>query len=91
MGESHTTQSPVLQPFNQYDGVYRFRGSEESHPISLPFLNGSEGSSFPGFVLPYDMVDSDSVMGMKPVDASVVIGYEVDEFTHTWLTYHFVL
>ena len=30
------------------------------------------------------MVNSESVMGIKPGDSSVVIGYQVDEFTHTW-------
>ena len=37
-----------------------------------------------------DAVDSDSVMGVKPSDSSVVIGYQVDEFTHTWTTEQFV-
>ena len=30
------------------------------------------------------MVISESVMGVKPGDSGVVIGYQVDEFTHTW-------
>ena len=38
------------------------------------------------------MVDSESVMGIKPGDSSVVIGYQVDEFTHTrsaeWFVAH---
>ena len=43
------------------------------------------GSSFPGLVPSDDAVDPDSVMGIKPVDSGVVIGYyQVDEFTHTW-------
>ena len=29
-------------------------------------------------------------MGIKPVDSSVVIGYQVDEFTHTWSAEWFV-
>ena len=36
------------------------------------------------------MVDSESVMGVKPGDSSVVIGYQVDEFTHTWSEGQFV-
>ena len=36
------------------------------------------------------MVDSDSVMGIKPGDSSVVIGYQVDEFTRTWSAEWFV-
>ena len=30
------------------------------------------------------------MVGVKPGDSSVVIGYEVDEFTHTWLREQFV-
>ena len=36
------------------------------------------------------MVNSESVMGIKPGDSSVVIGYQVDEFTHTWYAEWFV-
>ena len=32
----------------------------------------------------------DSVMGIKPGDSSVVIGYQVDEFTRTWSAEWFV-
>ena len=31
-----------------------------------------------------DAVNPDSVMGIKPGDSGVVIGYQVDEFTCTW-------
>ena len=31
-----------------------------------------------------DTVNSESVMGVKPGDSSVVTGYQVDEFTCTW-------
>ena len=48
------------------------------------------GSSFPGLVPSDDVVDSDSVMGIKSGDSSVVIGYQVDEFTHTWSVEQFV-
>ena len=37
-----------------------------------------------------DAVDSESVMGVKPGDSSVVIGYQVDEFTHLWSAEQFV-
>ena len=30
------------------------------------------------------MVESESAVGIKPGDSGVVIGYQVDEFTHTW-------
>ena len=36
------------------------------------------------------MVDSESVMCIKPGDSSVVIGYQVDEHTHTWSAEQFV-
>ena len=38
----------------------------ESHQIPPPSLHSREGSSFPGFVPPDDMVDSKWVMDMKP-------------------------
>ena len=37
-----------------------------------------------------DAVDSDSVMGIKPGDSGVVIGYQVDKFTRTWSAEQFV-
>ena len=37
-----------------------------------------------------DTVESESVMGIKAGDSSVVIGYQVDEFTHTWSAEQFV-
>ena len=36
------------------------------------------------------MVVSESVMGIKPCGSGVVIGYHVDEFTHTWSAEHIV-
>ena len=36
------------------------------------------------------MVNSESVMGIKPGDSSVVTVYQVDEFTHTWSAEQFV-
>ena len=49
-----------------------------------------EGSSFPGLVPSDDGVDSNSVMGIKPGDSGVVIGYQVDKFTRTWSAEQFV-
>ena len=37
-----------------------------------------------------DAVNSDSVLSVKPGDSSVVIGYQIDEFTHTWPAEWFV-
>ena len=71
-------------------GVYSLGGSVESHLIPPPSLHDGEGSSFPDLVPSDDVVDSDSVMGIKPGDSGVVIGYQVDEFTHTWSAEQFV-
>ena len=62
----------------------------ESHPIPLPSLHEEEGSSFPGLVPSDDALSSESVMGIKPGDSSVVIGCQVDEFTYTWSAEQFV-
>ena len=62
----------------------------ESHPITLPFLHGEEGSSFPGLVPSDDIVNSESAMGIKAGDSGMMIGYQVDEFTHTWSAEWFV-
>ena len=47
-------------------GVYSLGGSVESHPIPVPYLHDGEGSSFPGLVPSDDVVNSNSVMGIKP-------------------------
>ena len=62
----------------------------ESHLIPPPSLHDGEGSSFPGLVPSDDTVGSESVMGVKCGDSGVVIGYQVDEFTHTWSAEWFV-
>ena len=62
----------------------------ESHLIPLPSLHDGERSSFPGLVPSDNTVDSESVMGIKPSDSCVVVGYQVDEFTHTWSAEQFV-
>ena len=71
-------------------GVYSLGDSIESHLIPLPSLHDGEGSSFPGLVPSDDAVDSESVMGIKPGDSGVVIGYWVDKFTCTWSAEQFV-
>ena len=85
--EPSATHSAVPQPIG---GVYSLGGSIESHLIPLPSLHAGEGSSFPGLVPSDDVVDPDSVMAVKPGDSGVVIGYQVDEFTHTWSAEQFV-
>ena len=56
----------------------------ESHLIPLPFFH-----SLPSLT-PDDTVNCNSVVGMKVDSYGVVIGYQVDEFTHTWLVECFV-
>ena len=84
VGGPSATHSAVPQPSHLYCGAYRLRGLTESHPIPVPFLHDGEGYSFPGFVPLDDTVNSESVMGIKCGDSGVVIGYQVDKFTHTW-------
>ena len=89
-GEPSATQSAVPQPSHLYGGAYSLGGSVENHPIPLPSLHDGEESSFPCLVPLDDTVDSESVMGVKPCDSSLVIGYQVDEFTCTWSSEWFV-
>ena len=74
--------SSCLQPFQQYVGTCNFGG--------LPSITWWGGVFPSGFVLANDLVNSNSVVGIKHGDISVVIGYQVDEFTCTWLAEHFV-
>ena len=80
MGELHAILSPIPQPFNLYGRAYRSGGLAESHLIPLP---GGEGS-FPCYVLPCDMVNCESVVGIKPGDGDsrVMAGCQV-EFSQT--------
>ena len=57
--------------------------------LCLPCMVG-EGSSFPGLVPSNDVVDSESVMGIKPGNSGVVIGYQIGEFARTWSAEWFV-
>ena len=84
VGEPAATQSAVIQPFQLYGGAYIFGGLAESHQIPPPSLHSEEGSSSPGLVSSDDTVDSESAVGIKPGDSCVVIGNQVDEFTHIW-------
>ena len=85
--EPSATHSVVPQPFG---GAYSLGGSIESNLIPLPSLCDGERSSFPGLVPSDDVVNSDSVIAIKPGDSGVLIGYQVDEFTHTWSAEQFV-
>ena len=64
----------VSQPFEQYGRAYSFVGLAES----------------PGSIPPGDTVNSESVVGFKPGDYSVLFGYQVDEFTCSWPVEHFI-
>ena len=85
--EPSATHLAVPQPIG---GVYSLGGSIGSHLILLHSLCDGEGSSFPGLVPSDDAVNPNSVMGVKPGDSGVVIGYQVDEFTRTWSAEQFV-
>ena len=90
-GRLSAAQSAVPQPSHLYHGAYSFGGLAEIHPIPLPSLHGEEGSSFPGLIQSDDMVNSESVLGIKSGDSGMLIGYQVDEFTHTWPAEWFVI
>ena len=80
----------VFQPFQQYGRAYSFGGSSKSHPVPPPSLQVGEGSSFPCSAPPSDIVNSESVVEGKPGVSGVVIRYQIDEFSHTWLAQHFI-
>ena len=66
-------------------GLGVWQGSQLIPPPSLHV-----GGAFPGFVLTDDMVDSKYLVGIKPGHFGIVIGYQIDETTYTWLANHFV-
>ena len=57
-------------------------GAWQNYAVPLHSLHSREQSSLPGIVPPSDSVDSKSVVGIKPGDSSVMIGYQVDEVTY---------
>ena len=89
-GKFHVNLAAVFQPFHQNGGAYSFGGSAESHQICPPSLHGREGSPFQGCGIPDDMVNSKSVVAIKPGDSCVMIGYQFGKFTCTWLVAHFI-
>ena len=60
-----------------------------SHLIPQSPIHGSE-QSFQGLVTPNGMIDSESVVGVKPDYSSVVIVYQVDNFICSCLAECFV-
>ena len=65
-------------------------GAQQSHPISLPSLHGREGFSFPVLTSSNSTVNYKYVVVVELNDSGVMIGYQVDEFSHTLLADHFV-
>ena len=57
-------------------------GSAETHDPST-FSTWLEESSFPGCIPPNDTINS--VVAVKPGYSGLVIGYQIDEYTHTCL------
>ena len=71
--------------FHLNAGEYRSGGSAKSQLISSPSLHGGDGSPFSDSVTPNYTTDSKCVVGVKPGGSGVVMEYQVDEFTCTWL------
>ena len=80
----------VPQPLNQYDGAESCGNLAVSpDPSAFPTCWGVKLL----FQNRYSLmtVNSIPVVGIKPDDSSVVIGYQFDEFIHTSLAEHFAL
>ena len=60
-------------------------------PDPSAFPTWWEESSFPGSAPPDDTINSKSVVGIKPGDSGVVIGYQVNECTCSWLVELFIV
>ena len=88
MGKHYATHSAAPRHSSNMVGIQLW-GLAESHLISVLSLHVGEGS-FSGSVSPDDTVNSESVVGIEPGDSGVVIGYQVDEFTHSWPAEHFI-
>ena len=54
-------------------------------PNLFPYLHDEEQSSFQVWYQPSDTVNSKYVVGLKTDHSSMVIRFQVDEFTHTLL------
>ena len=71
-------------------GAYSCEGLEESKLIPLHSLHGMDGSPFAGSVPPNDMVNSHNVVAVKPGHSGMVIRYQVNDLTQTWLAEYFI-
>ena len=83
---SHAIHTSVPKPFHKYGVAYCFGDLGES--LSCSIIPIWQGRAFPfqGLVPSDDSVKSTSVIDVKPGDSSIMTGYQVNEFTHTWST-----
>ena len=77
------------QPYHQYDGAYGFGAWQRiRQAVHLLYMVGRVLLSrlcFTGDIVTLNQV------GIKSGDSDVVIGYQVDVFTHTWSLECFML
>ena len=90
LGMPYATQIAVSQPFNQYGRIIQLCTLSRVS-ILLTSLYGGVESSFLDLVPPNDAANSESVVAINPGDSGMLIGYHVNEFTHTWSAEHFIV
>ena len=82
-GELHATLSAAPSHFINMGGIHHWGLDRESlDPFAFPILWGQ--CSFPGSAPSCDIVNYKPLLGVKPGDSGVMIGYQVNEFTHNW-------
>ena len=83
-GELHATHSAVSSHSIHMMGHTALEAQQSPNPYTFPTWQG--GVFFSTIKWP---IYSKSVVGIKLGDSDVVIGYHIDEYTHTWLAEHF--
>ena len=68
----------------------QLRGLGRESPNPPAFPTWWRALLYPDSALPDDMVSSESVVGIKLGNSGVVIEYQVDKLTCTWLAEHFI-
>ena len=86
----HSTQPTVPQSPMQYCMVHSPAGLTVT-PDTSTFHNCSEGYSFPDLLPSDHTINTESVVGAKHGASDVVTGYQLNNFTCTWLADHFVV
>ena len=86
-GIPQAIQSAVFQPFSQYGGGHTALGTSR---VTWSSAFTTSWGVLSSLVPPDDMVNW-ILVDVKHGDSSVMIGYQVDQFTHTWLLEYFVL